>query len=177
MLRDKGALVGLVLVGLVVLMAAGANLAPWGPKEIDRSVYEPVPPGGNHPLGTDGTGYDVFSRLLYGARISLMTGLASVLLALLVGVPLGAISGYAGGKVDTVLMRIVDVMLAFPSVVLAIAIAALLDARTVGTVIVAVAVVAVPTVARQVRASVLQVRGLEYVTAARAMGFSPQRIL
>ena len=177
LLRDKGALVGLVLVGLVVLMAAGANLAPWGPKEIDRSVYEPVPPGGNHPLGTDGTGYDVFSRLLYGARISLMTGLASVLLALLVGVPLGAISGYAGGKVDTVLMRIVDVMLAFPSVVLAIAIAALLDARTVGTVIVAVAVVAVPTVARQVRASVLQVRGLEYVTAARAMGFSPQRIL
>ena len=125
LLRDKGALVGLVLVGLVVLMAAGANLAPWGPKEIDRSVYEPVPPGGNHPLGTDGTGYDVFSRLLYGARISLMTGLASVLLALLVGVPLGAISGYAGGKVDTVLMRIVDVMLAFPSVVLAIAIAAL----------------------------------------------------
>lgn len=177
LLRDRGALVGLGLVVLVLLMAASADLARWGPKEIDRSVYEPVGPGGDHLLGTDGTGYDVWSRLLHGARISLLVGLASIGLALLVGVPLGAVSGYAGGKVDSALMRLVDVMLAFPSVVLAIAIAALLNARTVGTVIVAVAVVAVPTVARQVRASVLQVRGLEYVIAARAIGFSPLRIL
>ena len=177
LLRDKGALVGLALVGVVLVMAATADLATWGPKDIDRSVYEPVPPGAEHLLGTDGSGYDIFSRLLHGARISLLVGLASIALALVVGVPLGAISGYAGGRVDGVLMRLVDVMLAFPSVVLAIAIAALLDARTVGTVIVAVAVVSVPTVARQVRASVLQVKGLEYVVAARAMGFSPVRIL
>ncbi len=177
LLRDRGALFGLVLVGIVVAMAASADLATWGPKEIDRSVYEPEPPGGRHPLGTDGSGYDVFARLLHGARLSLLTGLASVVLALAVGIPLGAISGYAGGRTDMLLMRAVDVMLAFPSVVLAIAIAALFDTRTVWTVVVAVAVVAVPTVARQVRASVMQVRGLEYVTAARAMGFSPPRIL
>ena len=176
-LRDRGAVVGLVLVLLVVAMAACAGLAPWGPHEMDWSVTEPVAPGAEHLLGTDGAGYDVFSRLLHGARISLYTGLTAIGLALLVGVPLGALSGYAGGWVDGVLMRVVDILLAFPSVVLAIAIAAWLDARTVGTLIVAVAVVNIPTVARQVRASVLQVKGLEFVTAARAMGMHPVRIL
>ena len=177
LLRDRGACLGLALVLLVVGMAACAGFAPWGPREMDWEITEPVPPNADHILGTDGAGYDVFSRLLYGARISLLTGVAAIGLALLVGVPLGAISGYAGGWVDGVLMRVVDVMLAFPSVILAIAIAAWLDARTIGTLIVAVAVVNVPTVARQVRGSVLQVKGLEYVTAARALGMHPARIL
>jgi len=175
--RDRGALVGLVLVAIVVLMAVFAPLAPYGPKERDRDALEALSPSAKHWLGTDGSGYDVFSRLLYGARVSLLTGLAAIGLALLVGIPMGAVSGYAGGWVDWALMRSVDVMLAFPSVVLAIAIAALFAERNVTTVIVAVGVVNVPLVARQVRGSVLQVRTQEYVTAARSLGMRPARIL
>lgn len=168
--RDRGAWIGASLILLVLLMAVFAPLAPYGPKERDRTAREVLPPSSKHLLGTDGSGYDVFSRLLYGARISLLTGVAAVVLALLVGIPMGAVSGYAGGWVDWVLMRSVDVMLAFPSVVLAIAIAALFSDRSVFTVIVAVGVVNIPLVARQVRGSVLQVRAMDYVTAARAAG-------
>ena len=172
--RDRGAMIGLVLILLVVAMAAFAPLAQHGPT--DRAGIREAPSGA-HWLGTDQSGYDVFSRLLYGARVSLLTGVAAVVLALLIGVPLGAISGYAGGWLDNVLMRITDVMLAFPSVVLAIAIATLFDVRAVGPVIVAVGVVAIPQVARQVRGSVLQVKNHEFVVAARSMGYGPGRIL
>ena len=170
-------MIGLALVLLVFAMAAVAPLAPYGPKERDRNAMEALAPSSDHLLGTDGSGYDVFSRLLYGARVSLMTGLAAVALSLLVGVPMGAISGYAGGRTDWALMRFVDVLLAFPSVVLAIAIAGLFAQRSVTTIIVAVAIVNVPVVARLVRGSVLQVKGQEYVTAAKAMGMKPGRIL
>jgi peptide/nickel transport system permease protein len=172
--RDRGALLGLVLVLLVALMALAAALAPYGPVE-RREVAEA--PSASHWLGTDGSGYDVLSRLLHGARLSLLTGLAAVALALLLGVPLGAVSGWAGGRVDALLMRITDVFLAFPSVVLAIAVAALFEVRAVFPVIVAVGLVAVPTVARQVRASVLTVKTQDFVLAARAMGMPPARIL
>ncbi|MHC5009517.1 MAG: ABC transporter permease [Planctomycetota bacterium] len=174
LLRDRGAVLGLVLVVTVVLMALLAPLAPYGPAE--RGAIRQAPTG-DHWLGTDQSGYDVFSRLLYGARLSLLTGIAAVALSLFVGVPWGALSGYAGGWVDGILMRITDVMLAFPSVVLAIAIATLFETRDVGPVIVAVGVVAIPTIARQVRGSVLQVKNLDFITAARAMGMSPWRIL
>jgi peptide/nickel transport system permease protein len=173
-LRDRGACLGLVLVGLVCLMTVAAVAAPYGPTERGPLAE---PPSSEHLLGTDGDGYDVFSRLLHGARLSLGTGLAAVLLALLVGVPLGALSGWAGGRTDGLLMRLTDVLLAFPSVVLAIAIATLFGTRDVGPVIVAVGVVAVPTIARQVRASVLQVKNHDFVLAARAMGAPPRRIL
>lgn len=173
--RDKGAWIGLSLVALVVGMAVfGPLLAPYGPEDRHEDI---MPPSGDHLMGTDGSSYDVWSRLLYGARLSLITGLSSVGLALLIGIPMGAVSGYAGGKTDSILMRVVDVMLAFPSVVLAIAIATLFAERTVTTVIVAVGIVNIPTIARQVRASVLQVRGQDYVVAARSMGFGPVRIL
>ncbi len=172
--RDRGALIGLTMVAFIVFMAAAASFVPYGPT--DRGPIAAAPSAA-HWLGTDQSGYDVLSRLLHGARISLLTGVAAVLLALFVGVPLGALSGYAGGWVDNVLMRLTDVMLAFPSVVLAIAIATLFDVRAVGPVIVAVGVVAIPQIARQVRGSVLQVRQNDYVTAARAQGFSPVRVL
>jgi len=177
--KDRGALLGLGLVGLVGVMALAAPLAPYGPSQTDLDSQEahPLPPSAKYLLGTDRDGYDVFSRMLYGARLSLLTGLSAITLALLVGVPLGAVSGYAGGRIDGLFMRTVDVMLAFPSVVLAIAIATLFEARTVAPVIVAVGVVNIPTIARQVRASVLQVKGQDFVLAARAMGFSPLRIL
>ncbi len=174
--RERGAMLGLGLLVLVLLMALCAPLAPYGPKERDTEVGT-AGPSAEHWLGTDASSYDVFSRLLYGARTSLLTGVAAILLALLIGVPMGAISGYAGGWVDGLLMRTVDVMLAFPSVVLAIAIATLLADRSVTTVIIAVGVVNVPLVARQVRGSVLQAREMEYVVAAKSLGYSPHRIL
>ncbi len=174
--REKGAMLGLCLLVLVLVMALVAPLAPYGPKERDTAIGT-AGPSGDHWLGTDASSYDVFSRLLYGARTSLLTGVAAIALALLVGVPMGAISGYAGGWTDGLIMRSVDVMLAFPSVVLAIAIATLLADRTVTTVIVAVGVVNIPLIARQVRASVLQVREQDYVMAGRAIGMSPLRIL
>lgn len=172
--RDRGAMIGLVFVLIVVLMAAFAPLAPYGPTERGPIARAP---SWEHLFGTDQSGYDVFSRVLWGARLSLLTGLAAVTLSLVVGVPLGAFSGYTGGWVDSVLMRLTDVMLAFPSVVLAIAITTLLGAHDVWPVIVAVGIVAIPTVARQVRASVLQVKNHDFVVAARAMGMSPPRIL
>lgn len=177
--RDKGAIIGIGLVVAVLLMALCAPLAPHGPRETDLSSLEdhPLPPSEKYWLGTDASGFDVFSRLLYGARASLLTGLASIALALLIGVPFGAVSGYAGGRVDSVFMRAVDVMLAFPSVVLAIAIATMFEIRSLTPIIVAVGVVNVPTIARQVRGSVLQVKNQEFTVAARAMGFSPARIL
>lgn len=177
--RDKGTIIGLVLVLLVVLMAAFAGFAPFGPQETDLDSEEmhPVPPSGRYLLGSDPEGFDVFSRLMHGARLSLVTGLAAIALALLIGVPFGAMSGYAGGRVDSIFMRIVDVMLAFPSVVLAIAIATLFQVRNIVPIIVAVGVVNIPTIARQVRASVLQVKTQDFVLAARAMGYSPARIL
>jgi len=173
--RERGALLGLGVLGVVLAMALAAPLAPYGPKERDVEVGL-AGPSGAHWLGTDGASYDVFSRLLHGARTTLLTGAAAVLLALLVGVPLGAASGYAGGRTDALLMRVVDVMLAFPSIVLAIGIAAVLG-RGLGAIVVAVGVVNVPVVARQVRASVLQVREADYVLAARAMGLAAPRIL
>lgn len=175
--RDRGAMLGLILVVLVVLMAVSAPLSPYGPKDRDQRYFKPQAPSGEHLLGTDGSGYDVFSRMLHGARVSLLTGLAAVGIALLLGIPLGAISGYAGGWVDWAAMRFVDVMLAFPSVVLAIALAALFADRSVTTLIVAVGIVLVPQIARQVRGSVLQVKQMEYVTAAQSLGMRPTRVL
>jgi len=173
--RERGALLGLALIVLMIAMALAAPLAPYGPKERDLEAGL-SPPSSAHWLGTDGSSYDVYSRMLHGARISLLTGIAAIALALLIGIPLGAISGYAGGWTDALTMRFVDVMLAFPSIVLAIAIAAVLR-PSVTSVILAVAVVNVPIVARQVRASVLQVRELDYIAAARSIGMRPPRIL
>jgi peptide/nickel transport system permease protein len=188
LLRDKGACIGLALVTAVVAMAACADLSPYGPTQI----FEPGdgrpglarPPDAAHWLGTDNGGADVATRLLHGARLTLLTGLLAVVLSLAVGVPGGLLSGWLGGRVDGWLMRVTDVLLAFPSVVLAIAIAAAFDTETARStlhrlfpVIVAVSVVSVPVIARQVRASVLQVRTLDYVTAARAMGFGGTRIV
>lgn len=177
--RDKGAIIGIALVVGVLLMVLCAPLAPYGPRETDIDALEdhPLPPSSTYWLGTDANGFDVFSRLLYGARASLLTGVAAIALALLVGVPFGAISGYAGGRIDSVFMRMVDVMLAFPSVVLAIAIATMFEIRSLTPIIVAVGVVNIPTIARQVRGSVLQVKNQDFTVAARAMGFSPARIL
>jgi peptide/nickel transport system permease protein len=174
--RSKSALAGAVLVLLVVLAAAGASwIAPYDPDT--RAGKPETPPGAAHWLGTDAVGFDVFSRVVHGARLSLLCALAAVGMALLVGVPLGLAAGWYGGWPDGIIMRIVDVMLAFPSILLAVAIAGIFQTQSVVNVIVAVGVVMIPVFIRQVRAATMQLQGAEFVVAARAVGASDARIL
>jgi peptide/nickel transport system permease protein len=176
LLRSRGAVLGLVIVGAYVLLAAGASiLAPYDPT--GGSVLARLQgPSSAHWLGTDELGRDILSRLLFGARVSLQIQFAAVLLALLVGVVWGLVTGYLGGWIDDVSMRIIDVLLAFPSILLAISIVAVLGSGFFN-VIVAVAIASVPQFARLVRGVVLGLRELEYVEAARAIGESDMAIM
>lgn len=174
--RNRTALAGAALVGLMALTALGADLIATHDPETRVGEFR-KPPSAEHWLGTDENGFDVFSRLVFGARSSLWTALSAVGFALLIGVPLGLLAGWAGGWLDACVMRVVDVMLAFPSVLLAIAIAAAIGEPSLTTVVLAVGVVMVPRFIRQVRASVIQVSTFEYVVAARALGATTPRIL
>ncbi len=176
LMRNRPALVGMVFIAIFVL---GAVLAPV------LSPYDPIvgtladrlqPPGGAHPLGTDLQGRDELSRILYGAQISLLVGVFSVLMGLTIGGTIGAIAGAFGGAVDNVLMRVVDVLLAIPGILLAIGIVAWLD-RGLPQIMLAVAMTNAPIFARILRGSLLALRESDFVLAARSMGASPTRIL
>ena len=160
---------GGVIVGLFVLLAVLAPLlAPYEPLR-GRVVDRLQGPSTEHWLGTDELGRDVLSRVLYGARISLQIQVAAVGLALLVGTALGVTAGYIGQWPDMVIMRLVDIMMAFPGIFLALAIIAALGTG-LANVIVASAIFLVPQFARVVRGSVLTLKEMEFVTAARALG-------
>jgi peptide/nickel transport system permease protein len=176
LLRAPVAAAGTVIVAVYLVAAASAPvLSPHDPLTMaSRSLL--APPGGPFPLGTDQFGRDLLSRLLYGARVSLSVSFASVVLALAGGGAAGIASGYYGGRIDGLLMRVMDVIFAFPAVLLAIAIMAVAG-TAVWTVIVAIGVVYTPQFARVSRASVLATRGLEYVEAAAALGAGARRIL
>jgi peptide/nickel transport system permease protein len=153
--------------GLVLLAALASLIAPHSPT---AAVGLPVEgPSWNHFLGTDQIGRDVFSRVLFGSRTSLYVGLGATTIALVVGVPMGLISGFFGKFLDTVLMRIVDGMLAFPPIILAMAMVAALGPNLRNTII-AIGVVQVPRFARQVRAMTSSLREREFVQASRAIG-------
>jgi peptide/nickel transport system permease protein len=175
LLRHKAFLVGLVLFGFVVLIAVFADLiAPSDPARMAiRNRFKP--PSFEHPLGTDNLGRSQLSRIVYGARLSLAIGFAVVVLNAVFGVLLGAAAGYFR-RLDNMLMRMTDALMAFPAVLLAIAIAAALGASSL-TAAIALSAVYIPRTARIVRASVLVVREMEYVQAAMAMGASHWRIL
>src|SRR5215467_13195602 len=160
--RSRAAMSGGVIVGLFVLLAV---LAPLRGRVVDRLQGPSV----EHWLGTDELGRDVLSRVLYGARISLQIQVAAVGLALLVGTALGVTAGYIGQWPDMVIMRLVDIMMAFPGIFLALAIIAALGTG-LANVIVASAIFLVPQFARVVRGSVLTLKEMEFVTAARALG-------
>jgi peptide/nickel transport system permease protein len=134
------------------------------------------PPGTDHPWGADKLGRDVFTRVLYGARISLPAGLIAVAVSLVIGTTVGALAGYLGGLLDELLMRVTDVFLAFPTIILAMAVAAALGPSVVN-VIITIAVVAWPNYSRVIRSLVLSVKNLEYVEATRAIGSSGAYIL
>jgi ABC-type dipeptide/oligopeptide/nickel transport system permease subunit len=174
--RSRLALPGLLIVLVFVVCGACAPLiAPYDPYKTDLMDVL-MPPSPAHWFGTDELGRDLFSRILYGARISLVEGLLSVALAMAIGVPIGLVSGYAGGSVDAVMMRIIDVLLAFPGVLLAIVIISILGPGLANAII-AVAVYTVPIFARLARASTLVTKDEPYVEAARAAGISDLRIL
>jgi peptide/nickel transport system permease protein len=175
LLRRKGAVVGLVVVLLFVCMALLADwIAPYNPTEADWSALRGEPTL-EHPFGGDELGRDVLSRVIYGARASLFAGVISVLLALAIGIPVGLLSGYAGGVVDGVIMRFTDAMLAVPFLILAIAMAAFLG-PSLANAMIAIGVAAAPIFVRLTRAQVQSVKVEDYVEAARAIGNSPARI-
>ncbi|RME79156.1 MAG: ABC transporter permease [Chloroflexi bacterium] len=177
--RDPLAVVSLVVILLFVL---GAVFAPWLTPYPDQGLGNPniiekfQPPGPTHPLGTDYLGRDVLARILYGGRSSLSIGFLVVIIAVAIGIPLGAVAGYYGGRIDNLIMRITDVFLAFPPLLLAIAIAAALGSSFINAMI-AIAFTWWPWYARLVRAQTLSLRELHFVEAARSMGVSDFTII
>lgn len=165
LLRKPSTIGVLVLVGIT--MFAGL-LAPFGPAQIDP-VNALAPPSLEHLMGTDIFGRDVFSRVLYGTRLSLMIGVTAALIGAMIGVTIGIVAGYAGGVVDSVAMRVVDILLAFPGTLLAMVIVAVLGPSLINLVL-AVGIASVPGYARLVRSLALQIRELDYVQAAHAGG-------
>ncbi len=176
MLRNPTTSAGTLLCIIVVL---GAVLAPWlSPHDpTDQSILDRLqPPGGEFPLGTDTFGRDVLSRILWGARISLVIAVTSISAAILVGGTIGMVSGYAGGRFDLFVMQVMDVMLSFPSLILGLIVVALLGPCLINLVI-AIALTAIAPFARIARAPVLSLKQRAFVEAGRALGFSHARVL
>ena len=174
--RNRLALVGLALV---VLLAFSALLAPWlAPYDPTRQslIEKRARPGAKYLLGADEFGRDILSRVIYGARVALVVGVLSSAIALVGGLLLGVVAGFAGGWLDAVMMRGLEILLAFPYLLLALAIVAALGTGTLNTTI-AVGIWGVPAVTRIVRGSVLALRETEYVGAARALGAPPPALL
>ena len=179
--RSVTALIGVGIVVVLVVVAIFADvLAPDSPTASDQTqTFAAL--SWDHPLGTDQLGRDMLSRIIHGTRISLLVGVSSVLLALFVGVPLGMIAGYYGGRVDTGVMRVMDLILAFPIYLLAIILMVMFTptAGLIGTMKVtgAIAIVRIPIYARLVRGSVLSIKEKEYIEACRALGVRDPWIL
>ncbi|MFQ5520405.1 MAG: ABC transporter permease, partial [Candidatus Methylomirabilia bacterium] len=179
--RSKSALFGLGVVVVLILAATFADvLAPYSPiTSAPTNTFQM--PSGAHPLGTDQMGRDMLSRVIHGTRVSLAVGLSSVLLAIFIGLPLGMIAGYYGAKIDMLVMRAMDVILAFPIYLLAIVLMIIFTptAGVLGTmkVVAALAIVRIPIYARLVRGSVLSIKEKEYVEACRALGQRDPTIL
>jgi peptide/nickel transport system permease protein len=174
--RNKLAISGLILVSGLFLVAIFAHwLAPYDPGYIDLKDAL-MPPSAQHWLGTDTLGRDVLSRIIYGSRVSLEVGFVAVGLATLIGLIVGASSGYYGGWVDMILMRFVDLMLCFPSFFLILAVIALLEPSIINIMVI-IGLTSWMGVARLVRAEILSLREREFVIAARALGASDVRLI
>jgi len=175
MKRSKTAMLGLAIVTLLLLVALLADvLAPYSPTQ--TTPVSISPPTWVNPMGTDLLGRDVLSRVIHGSRISVYVGMVSTVLAIILGIPLGTVAGFYGGRIDQVIMRIMDVMLAFPIFLLAIVIMVILEPSTTNVVL-ALAIVRIPIEARIVRGSVLSVKQNEYIEAVKALSLSQFRVL
>jgi peptide/nickel transport system permease protein len=175
--RNPSALIGGVVVAAMLLVAVLAPLLSRGVDPLAQDLaHQALAPSLTHLMGTDKLGRDIFARIVYGARVSVRIGFIAVGLAIVAGTLIGATAGFAGGAVDNVLMSAMDMMLAFPSIILAIAITTILG-PSITNLMIAVGIVYIPQYARLARSSVLVVRELEYVEAARAIGEGPPMIL
>lgn len=176
LLRNFAFTAGAILTIALILVAVAAPLiSPFDPNAQD-TFRRLEPPSKQHLLGLDDLGRDVLSRILFGARVSLRVGFSVVILASIIGITLGAMAGYFGGTVDTIVMRITDILLAFPGILLAIALVAVLG-PSLNNVILALATIGWVGYARLVRGQVLKVREMEFVTAARALGARSPRVI
>jgi peptide/nickel transport system permease protein len=174
--RSPGAMVGLVIVLIFLFISATAEyIAPHDYDKADFSARRAAP-SAEHWLGTDEIGRDLFSRLLHGARLSLIIGLISVGIGLAVGIPLGLLSGYFGGILDMIVMRLIDIMLAFPSILLAILLVAVFG-PSLENAMIAIGIVSIPRYARLVRSSTMMVKEELFIEASRAMGATDARII
>lgn len=191
--RRKSSVVGMIILAILVTIALTAQwIAPYSPT---LSMLDVSPPQNiqkrsspcihllgcpqdqpQHIMGTDGNIRDEFSRMLYGARLSLMIGLSTVSFAIIIGTILGALAGYFGGWIDNLIMRVLDVLLAFPSLLLAIAIVTVLGPGLINALL-AIGIVSIPAYARVMRASVLSVREMDFVSATRSLGGNTYEIL
>ncbi len=191
--RRKSSIVGMIILAILVTIALTAQwIAPYSPT---LSMLDTKPPQDiqkrsspcihllgcpqdqpQHIMGTDGNMRDEFSRMLYGARLSLMIGLSTVSFAIIIGTILGALAGYFGGWIDNLIMRVMDVLLAFPSLLLAIAIVTVLGPGLINALL-AIGIVSIPAYARVMRASVLSVREMDFVSATRSLGGNTYEIL
>lgn len=174
LLRDPSAVTGTVIILLLVLVCAFGPLLV-GQDPIKQNLADALQgPSPQHWLGTDGYGRDVLSRLMYGGRYSISLGVVSVLLGILIGMPIGAISGFYGGRVDSLVQRVTEVIISFPGILLALALVAALGVGLVN-VVVAVTISSIPVFIRLARASALTIRELPYVEAAKSLGSSRMR--
>ena len=173
---NKTSWIGLMVFLLVVALAIAAPwIAPFDPN--DQNIMEKLrPPSAAHWLGTDSFGRDTLSRILYGARISLVIGIASTLLAMVIGSAIGMFAGWYGGRADTVTMQAMDVLLAFPSLILGLILVAMLGPSTTN-IIIAIALTSIPPFARIARAPTIAIKEREFVMAGRALGYSDSRIV
>ena len=173
---NKASWIGLAIFLIVMAAAIFAPLiAPHDP--LDQDVLDRLkPPSTDHLLGTDYYGRDTFSRLVYGARISLVIGIVSTLIAMAAGTLIGMLAGWRGGRFDTITMQIMDMLLAFPSLILGLIIVAMLG-PSIQNIIAAIALTSVPPFARIARAPTIAVKGRDFVEACRSLGFSDTRIL
>jgi peptide/nickel transport system permease protein len=181
--KNKLALAGLAWIILMILIAASADL--WVPRYLGDPTYIDtttvaqrtlLPPSASHPFGTDKLGRDVASRIVYGARVSLLIGVVAVAIMVIIGLVAGAIAAYYGGWWDSIIMRTADVFFAFPYILFAIVLIAVLG-KGLQNVFLAIGILGWPSIARVFRSSILSVKESEYVDAARAMGASVRRIL
>ncbi|MEJ2183239.1 MAG: ABC transporter permease [Nitrospirota bacterium] len=175
--RNKLSVAGAVMVAMLALVALGAPLlSPYDPKTIDiENVLSP--PSAAHPLGTDDLGRDVLSRMIWGSRVSLSVGFVAVGIAMTIGIFVGALAGYFGGKTDAVLMRLVDVMLTFPTFFLILAVIAVVPEPNIYIIMAVIGVTGWMDVARLVRAEFLTLKERDFVVAADAMGAGSLRII
>lgn len=174
--RNKAAMFGLLVLTVLILAAVFAKyVAPfhYDDQDLLRTFQTP---NSVHWFGTDNFGRDIFSRIVYGAQVSLRVGIVAVGIAMIIGGALGAIAGYYGGKLDNVIMRVIDVLLAIPSILMAISIVAALGTE-LRNVMIAVGISSIPSYARIVRASVLSLRDQEFIEAARAVGANDTRLI